>query len=500
MLYRSKSRLRNDFYNFAGIGRVECCRQLLDDFSKKTESMKNLATAMIYKTMQMTAFLCVATSASAQLAPTVIIDINHKGSAALSQLKARNGVVWAVEFGSELLLGVQPDSLTAIASLDGARLGPGFASPDELLTLGHLCGDFQTHRIWATVGGYDLIRQPTSLSSIHVLRDANLAKLPNNRIVARARSNEAFVPDLQPASADIARLVTRVDADRWFQTMSDLSAFNRNSYSTGLFSARDWIRQHFVAQGLTPSDFNYQLANITSCTPTPAPITLPNIIGLKAGGILANEWIVVGAHYDSRNPSRCDGTLNPQPGANDNASGCAGVIELARVFAETQTDRSILFMCFSGEEQGLVGSRRYVEALTNSGDISKVKLMINMDMIGFDPNGTNTARIESNAVHQSLITELSNAAATYAPELNIITSTNPNGGSDHAYFLQAGIPSAFTWENGAGIYPHYHRATDLPENMTGARALAGGILKMNTAVLARRAGIFLDGYLIDGFE
>ena len=462
--------------------------------------MNKIGVAPICRTLLMTVFLSITNAASAQLAPTVIIDINHKGSAALAALKARSGVVWAVEFGSELLLGVEPASLTTIASLNGARLGPGLASPDELITLGHLCGGYQTHPIWATVGGYDLIRQPASLNSIQVLRDANLTKLPSNHIVARARSNEEIAPGVEPSTAEIAQLVARVDANRWFQTMSDLSAFNRNSYSTGLFSARDWIRQHFVDQGLTPSDFNYQLANVTSCTPTPAAITLPNIIGQKTGGTLANEWIVVGAHYDSRNPSRCDGAINPQPGANDNASGCAGVIELARVFAETQTDRSILFMCFSGEEQGLVGSRRYVESLTNSGDISKVKLMRNMDMIGFDPNGTNTARIESNAVYQSLITELSNAAATYAPELNIITSTNPNGGSDHAYFLQAGIPSAFTWENGAGIYPHYHQASDIPANMTGARALAGGILKMNTAVLARQAGIFLDGYLIDGFE
>jgi len=469
-------------------------------FFKKYKILATLTFARMYKTLITTAFLSVASVANAQLAPTVVIDINHKGRAALAQLKARSGVLWAVEFGSELLLGVEPAALNTLASLDGARLGPGHTSPEELVTVGHICGDFQAHRIWGTVGGYDLLRQPVSLNSMQVLRDPSLAKIPLNRIVARARSNEDMVPATEPKAAEIAQLVARVDANRWFQTMSDLSAFNRNSFSTGLFSARDWIRQNFVAQGLAPSDFNFQLANVTSCSPTPAPINLPNIIGQKTGGSLPNEWIVIGAHYDSRNPSRCDGALNPQPGANDNASGCAGVIELARVFAQTQTDRSILFMCFSGEEQGLVGSRRYVEALTNSGEISKVKLMLNMDMIGFDPNGTNTARIESNAVHQSLITELSNAAATYAPELNIITSTNPNGGSDHFYFLQAGIPTAFTWENGASIYPHYHQATDIPANMTGARALAGGILKMNTAVLARQAGIFLDGYLIDGFE
>ena len=464
--------------------------------------MAHYASTLMLRSLLAGAVLGMFNAALAQSAPTVIIDINYQGAAKVSQLKSNTGVLWALEFGSELLLGVEPASLNAIANLQGARLGPGYASPDELITHGHVCGapSLQAHKLWATVGGYDLIRQPASLNSIQVLRDSNLAKLPANRIIARARANEEHVPAVEPIASEIAQMVQRVDANRWFQTMSDLSAFNRNSFSAGLFSARDWIRQRFVEQGLTPSDFNYQLANVTSCTPTPAPVNLPNIIGQKTGGSLPNEWIVIGAHYDSRNPSRCDGAINPQPGANDNASGCAGVIELANVFASIQTDRSILFMCFSGEEQGLVGSRRYVEALSASGEISKVKLMINLDMIGFDATGTNTARIESTAAHQSLINELSNAAATYAPELNIITSTNPNGGSDHVYFLQAGVPTAFTWENGASIYPHYHQSTDLPQNMTGARALAGGILKMNTAVLARQAGIFLDGFLINGFE
>jgi hypothetical protein len=136
--------------------------------------------------------------------------------------------------------------------------------------------------------------------------------------------------------------------------MSTLAGFNRNSYSAQLFSARDWIRDRFVEAQLTPSDFSFELSNITSCTPTPAPVTLPNIVGRKQGSVLPEEWVVIGAHYDSRNASRCDGVLNVQPGANDNASGCAGVIELARVFADVATRRSMLFMCFSGEEQGLV--------------------------------------------------------------------------------------------------------------------------------------------------
>ena len=194
---------------------------------------------------------------------------------------------------------------------------------------------------------------------------------------------------------------------------------------------------------------------------------------------------------------RCDGVASPQPGANDNASGCAGVIELARVFEKVSTARSILFMCYSGEEQGLVGSRRYVEALQASGEIAKVKHMINLDMLGYAQTTTLSARIDTNLANQSLLAQYADAAASYAPELNLISSTNAGAGSDHWWFLQAGVPSIFTWENGASIYPHYHLATDIPANMTRARPLAGGILKMDAAMLATVAGL---GLFSDDFE
>ena len=450
------------------------------------------------------ALICVPGLAHAETLPTLIIDVHNIGPERLAQLKALPGVGWSVEFGSEMLLGVQPGSLKMISALPLAKPGPGASSLDELLVFGHACGNEKMQPLWGSVGGYDLVRVPALSAKLRAISDPMLMQIPSNRVFARARANEPAPPVAAPIAKNVADaisdIVARVDAERWFQTMSNLSSFNRNSYSTGLFSARDWIRARFIEQGLTPSDFEFTLANITSCTPTPPPINLPNIIGRKQGARLPNEWIVIGAHYDSRNPSRCDGINNPQPGANDNASGCAGAIELANVFANVRTERSILFMCFSGEEQGLVGSRRYVDSLVASGEINKVKLMINLDMIGFAINDTHTARIESNSTHQNLIDELSASAALHAPELTIITSVNANGGSDHVPFLQAGVPTAFTWENGATVYPHYHLASDLPANMSRARVLAGGILKMDAAVIAARAGLIPADEFADGFE
>ncbi len=423
------------------------------------------------------------------------IDARYIERPALEVARRQQQIDFFIEFGTEYLV------VSDQAKLDWAseKLLASSPSPivvEELLMVSHSCADQISRPIWAQVGGYDLLRMPAGLARMQLLRDPVLQAIPADHVVAQVWQRDQRSP--LAVRASVQQLVNRVNADRWYQTVTTLAGFNRNSYSTGLFSARDWIRQRFIEAGLTPSDFNFQLANVTSCVPTPPAIQLPNIIGHKIGVAMPDEWIVVGAHFDSRNPSRCDGQVNAQPGANDNASGCAGVIELARALADFQTDRSILFMCFSGEEQGLVGSRRYVESLTNNGDIFKLRMMLNMDMIGHDVDGTLPARIES--TNPNLITQFATAAASYAPELRIITSSVPNGGSDHVYFQQQNVPTVVTWENGASAYPHYHQSTDLPQNMARAREIAGGILKMNAAVLFDRALVLPNSEFADGFE
>ena len=429
--------------------------------------------------------------------PTVIVDIHAFGYARLQTLKQSPDVRWSAEFGNEMLLGISPDRLDHWLVQPRVRAGLGAMSPDEILVRDHVCAHQSAQVALGVVGGYEILREPPMVVRYAQRNGIAGQALPENRVFSRELRNEPLQRTPRGTDPAISRIVARVDPERWFALVGELAAFNRNSFSPALTSARDFILVQFSAVRLTPEIFTYTLQSFTNCTPAPAPISLTNPIGRKIGDNLPDEWIVVGAHYDSRNSMRCDGVASPQPGANDNASGCAGVIELARVFEKVSTTRSILFMCYSGEEQGLVGSRRYVEALQASGEIAKVKHMINLDMLGYAQTTTLSARIDTNLANQSLLAQYADAAASYAPELNLISSTNAGAGSDHWWFLQAGVPSIFTWENGASIYPHYHLATDIPANMTRARPLAGGILKMDAAMLATVAGL---GLFSDDFE
>jgi len=441
----------------------------------------------------------LATPLVAAPVPTVVVDIHARGANGVAELKNDKGVRWSVELGDELLLGVDADALPAWLVRNGVRAGPAALAFEEIVLRDHVCTHVDHAPAIATIGGYEIVRMDpiAALATRGAAVDGEPP--PADGVVAReVRNTDA---PARPMGSDpwVAAIVARIDANRWFDTMSALAAFNRNSFSPTLPNARDWLLARFGEAGLAAQTFPFQMV-AQGCTPTPPAIPLDNPVGVHVGTSLPDEWIVVGAHYDSRNSVRCDGTANPQPGANDNGTGCAGVIELARAFQDIPTERTIVFMCFAGEEQGLVGSRRYVESLQADATIARVKHMVNLDMIGHAIDADLDARVETTPAHAAVLSQYTDAAATYAPELNLITSTAAQANSDHWYFLAAGVPGAFTWENGAGIYPHYHQSTDLPANMLRARELAGGILKMDAAVIAGLAGAGEAAMFKDGFE
>lgn len=149
----------------------------------------------------------------------------------------------------------------------------------------------------------------------------------------------------------------------------------------------------------------------------------------------ANPLAIVGGHYDS---------VPGSPGANDNASGTVTVLELARQLADNPLSQQIWFMFFDGEEDGLWGSRRFVEQ--NPEIVRGLKGMLNLDMVGVNVNG---------ALGIGGSGELRALADCNA--LQVACGSAPGGGSDHVPFAQAGVPVLFFFR---GLDPNYHRPTD----------------------------------------
>ena len=202
--------------------------------------------------------------------------------------------------------------------------------------------------------------------------------------------------------------------------------------------------------------------------------TTHNIIAVLPGKDkrLKHEYIVVGSHYDhlglggKDSGSRRPDTLAVHPGADDNASGDAVVLELAKYFKKNRSPRSIIFMFFGAEEQGLVGSKEFVEWMKHA-DAQRINLpatkdgivaMVNLDMVG---------RMRDNALSVSgtgTSTEFQKMAEQVAEltKLNVTCTPDGYGASDQASFVAADIPVLFLTTGG---HMEYHTPDDLPPTL-----------------------------------
>jgi hypothetical protein len=186
-----------------------------------------------------------------------------------------------------------------------------------------------------------------------------------------------------------------------------------------------------------------------------------NIGGVLPGqGDLADEWIIVGGHFDHIGygylGSRAPGVHAIHPGADDNASGTAAVLLLAdrlKHWAESNDEdrRSILFLGFGGEEAGLHGSRHFVN--NPSIDLANASAMINLDMVGrlrdnqLMLGGTGTAT-EFDDMLPGLVEPTG---------LTVVATRGGTGPSDHSSFFNGGLPVLFFF---TGLHDDYHRPED----------------------------------------
>ena len=234
--------------------------------------------------------------------------------------------------------------------------------------------------------------------------------------------------------------------------------------------------------------------------PTREPVTLTgaNVIGILEGSdpVLKNEAIVIGAHYDhlgrggSGSLAQREGGIHH--GADDNASGVAGIIELARTFTAQRPKprRTIVFIAFSGEEEGLLGSDYYVNHPVVP--IANTIAMINLDMIGRLKNrnliigGVGTAQewrsmIETANLWQGM-TVTAAGSTTQGNGLPVVVAANGRpivtndssksfvltlnddgfGPSDHASFYKKQIPVLFFW---TGTHEDYHKPSDTADKI-----------------------------------
>ena len=188
-----------------------------------------------------------------------------------------------------------------------------------------------------------------------------------------------------------------------------------------------------------------------------------NVIGVLPGGDpnLRDEAIVLGAHYDGLGRGG-EGSLAPDlhgkihPGADDNASGVAGIISLAEAFARGGAKRTLIFVAFSAEELGVLGSAAYVKH--PPWPLEKTYAMINLDMIGRPKSGRlYVLGVDSTKEFRPLLNELAAASG-----LKLALSGDAFGPSDHTSFYARGKPVLMFH---TGPHSDYHRPSDTAQKI-----------------------------------
>jgi hypothetical protein len=333
---------------------------------------------------------------------------------------------------------------------------------------------------------------------------ACLVALSPNTVVAQTSSpsNDAAKPT---ADEHIQRLISSISEERLQSIVQKLASFgtretlsDTSSSTRGIGAARQWIFDE-LKRSSSKLEVSFDTYQIAPQGRIPHSIELRNVIALLPGK--TSRRVYISGHYDSLNlgqgvsamfaAARPDARIsNPQreptfdheknaPGADDDASGTALTMELARVFANSGIDfeATLVFACWAGEEQGLIGSSAHAQKLATEKAV--VEAMLNNDIVGGVRGGNGVVdaadvRVYSigpeDSVSRSLARYVQWAADVYVPShrVRLMAREDRFGrGSDQSSFTSVGYPAVVFRESKEDL-SRQHSADDSPDSVNAA--------------------------------
>jgi hypothetical protein len=316
--------------------------------------------------------------------------------------------------------------------------------------------------------GYDILKAEAETASMYLIRprqaavaaradvrqlgdtyelDADMLLLTTGRAASSSLADgpDYFVTPLEDLSIrityiseSVARLLTmvedfptdsvvaRVSLDSLYAFVTRLEAFEtRYIYTDSILAARDWIAGKFLGWGYTEVSMPSLFYNGTE---------IYNVRAVKQGWAEPDKVIVVGGHYDSITYGQSPGPLYYAPGADDDGSGTAVVLEMARILADIPLRKTIIFEAFTAEEVGLVGSS--FSAGNFVADGTDLEVMFNFDMVAFTANDVWDIDVSSGIVsaYRDMTIDAGNRVTSLTP-----LAVPPGTSSDHAPFMQQGF-------------------------------------------------------------
>lgn len=244
----------------------------------------------------------------------------------------------------------------------------------------------------------------------------------------------------------ITDMINQVNTDTLEAFVQYLQDFGtRNAYKTGGVQAQNWLLEKFQSYGLKAELHDFAM---------PGGAASDNIIATITGTVYPDEYVVLGAHYDSYSGS------SNEPGADDNATGTAGILEAARILRQYTFDRSIIFATWSGEEYGLYGSEAWASEAASNG--MNILGYFNIDMAGYlEPGNEIHTDIMAPTSANELRQFYKDVCAIYLPGFQTFNGSLSGGDSDHTSFNNNGFQGIFPFEDSQDYSPYIHTANDI---------------------------------------
>jgi Zn-dependent M28 family amino/carboxypeptidase len=322
--------------------------------------------------------------------------------------------------------------------------------------------------------GYHIIARASDSEAEQLLEFGfELALLNEKPLVLREATESFLAQQAVNYNANVAEMIDRVDQDTVYDYMGGLTGEwpvkigkNKKDYTiatrhtrsgTPIEKAPQYVSEFMDDLGLSVEYHEWEYGSLSN----------RNVIGEKTGSVTPEEIVLITAHLDSA-PS---GGL--APGADDNASGSVGVMMAAQILSQYDFQRTVRFVFFTGEEQGLRGSKRYASKVATDGD--DVVAAYNMDMIAWDVRNKPMLRIYTRAKRDPghdgdmvIANTFVDVVDTYALDTVLIPVITPKGGhwgghwSDHASFWDEGFSAVCAIEDDHSDWNkfNYHTVND----------------------------------------
>ena len=298
---------------------------------------------------------------------------------------------------------------------------------------------------------------------------------------------EHTYPIVTTQNVEIRALMDSVSVDSIKANIEHLCAYHTRRYdSRYIWEVQDWLVGRY-------NDFGVDTVMLHDF---PVPYfeqgTADNILAVQWGTKTPEEYVICGAHYDSWNADGYDPDTIRSPGADDNASGVAGILETARILSRCTFDRTIIYANWCAEEIGLVGSAAY--AADCAAQRMDIVAYFNLDMTGYlAPDSDIHVNLMYTTQDSLLGNYVKRFSRTYFPDMRIWQDWLAWGDSDYSSFNRNGYAAIHPFEDTHASSPFIHTRQDVLGVSVNNLEQCKRFTELNLGTVATLAGLNHDG-------